>query len=404
VRQPGKRAEFLTGGRQIKLNGIGAVVAAVLVGSVLTAGAAGVDGPRARAGAAGAKGRIARTLRQSARTSHLNSMVYGVWQNGRPLVTGALGHELPGVPASRAMHFRIGNVTEAMTCTLLLRLVDQRKVRLSDPVSRWFPRLPRARQVTLRMLATSTSGYRDYVTSSQFSNAFETFPFRHFNTMSLIRLGTGLPPVFSPPGSSWAFSDTNFLLLGAILQKITHQPLRTALRRQILGPLGLRQTLMPTSANIPPPVMHAYSNERGHYEETTFWNPSWLSLNGSMISSLYDMGKWASVLGTGSLLSRRSHRLQVGPGNVGLGPLKRDFYYGMGVIVSKGWITTNPQLVGYNGAVSYFPAKKLTVVVFATIGPHGDIVIQDSTQAVKQIARILTPRSVPLLQADPRRG
>jgi D-alanyl-D-alanine carboxypeptidase len=90
-------------------------------------------------------------------------MVFGVWVNGRQLVTGALGSELPGVRATRDMHFRIGNVTEAFTDTLLLQLVAQRKVSLNDPVSRWFPGLHRARQVTLRMLAASTSGYADYV-------------------------------------------------------------------------------------------------------------------------------------------------------------------------------------------------------------------------------------------------
>jgi D-alanyl-D-alanine carboxypeptidase len=340
-------------------------------------------------------------MRQLARPSDLNSMVFGVWQNGRPLVTGALGSALPGVRATRDMHFRIGNVMESFTTTLLLQLVDQRKARLSDLVSKWFPRLPRARQVTLRMLATSTSGYADYVTDSSFEQAFEADPFRRFSPMSLIRLGTGLPPVFAP-GTSWAFSDTNFMLLGAILQKITGKPLAAALRQHILGPLRLRQTLMPSNANIPPPVMHAYSPERGAYEEATFWNPSWVALNGSMISSLTDMGRWVATLGTGALLSRASHRLQVGPGNVGLGPLTATFYYGMGTIVSKRWILCNPQLVGYNGTIGYFPGRKLAVAVFTTLGRRSELPVQYSTEAVLRIARILTPGSVPLLQARPR--
>jgi hypothetical protein len=69
-------------------------------------------------------------------------------------------------------------------------------------------------------------------------------------------------------------------------------------------------------------------------------------------------------MGTGSLLTLASHALQVGPENVGLGPLKPDFYYGMGVIVSKGRVATSPQLVGYAGTVGYFPAKKIAVVCF----------------------------------------
>lgn len=251
------------------------------------------------------------------------------------------------------------------------------------------------------MLGTSTSGYADYVTSDAFSKSFEANPFQQFNTMSLIRLGTSLPPVFTP-GTSWAFSDTNFLLLGAILQKITHEPLRVALRRQITRPLGLGQTTVPADANIPAPVMHAYTSERGKYEESTFWNPSWVSLNGSMISSLFDMGKWAAALGRGTLLSPTSHQLQVGPGTAGLGPLTRGRYYGFGVLVDTHWIITNPQLVGYNGTVSYFPTNKLAVVVFTTLGRHSRQRVQYSTQTLKLIARILTPNSVPKLPSRPR--
>jgi D-alanyl-D-alanine carboxypeptidase len=335
------------------------------------------------------------------RSASLNSMVFGVWVNGRQLVTGALGSALPGMRATRDMHFRIGNVTEAFTDTLLLQLVDQRKVGLNDPVSRWFPGLHRARQVTLRMLAASTSGYADYVTNNSFEQAFEANPFRQFSAMSLIRLGTGLPPLFAP-GKSWAFSDTNFMLLGAILQKITRKPLAAALRQQILGPLGLRQTAMVSNANIASPVMHAYSPERGRYEESTFWNPSWATYAGNMTSSLFDMGKWAAALGSGARLSRGLHSLQVGPANVGLGPLTAKAYYGLGVIVANHWIVTNPQLVGYNGTVSYFPARKLAVVVFTTLGPRSELAVQYSTEALMRIARILTPASVPNLPSRPR--
>ena len=341
-------------------------------------------------------------MRQLLRSGSLNSMVFGVWVNGRPLVTGALGSALPGVRATRKVHFRVGNVTEAFTTTLLLRLVDEGKVSLDDPVSDWFPRLKRASLVTLRMLATSTSGYADYVTSKQFVKAFAANQYRQWSQMSLVRIGTGLRPVFAP-GTNWAFSDTNFVLLGLILEKITGKPLVVALRQRILNPLGLSQTTLPSNANMRSPVMHAYTPERGgHLEETTFWNPSWTGFAGGMTSALSDMGKWARAMGTGSLLSPASHALQVGPENVGLGPLKPDFYYGMGVIVSKGWVATNPQLVGYTGTVSYFPAKKIAVVMFSALGRHSRPPVAYGTSALLRIARILTPNSVPLLRVKPR--
>jgi D-alanyl-D-alanine carboxypeptidase len=342
-------------------------------------------------------------MRQLFRGSSLNSMVYGVWVNGRPLATGALGSALTGVPATQNMHFRVGNVMESMDGTLLLRYVDQRKVSLNAPVSRWFPGLSHARQVTLRMLATNTSGYQDYVTTKSFEDAFAANPYRHYSAMAMIRLGTDLPLLF-PPGKSWAFSDTNYLLLGMILGKIAHKPLATALQQQLFGPLGMTQTGMPgnANANMPAPVMHAYTTERGPYEDSTFWTPSPFATNGSVYSTLPDLGTWARALGTGSRLSLASHRLQLGPSTVGLGPLKPNKYYGYGEIITNRWIITNPQVYGYNGDVSYYPNKKIAVVVFCTYGPNSVLSQQNGTAALLRIARILTPNSIPAISSGGR--
>lgn len=342
-------------------------------------------------------------MQQLFRASSLNSMVYGVWIDGRPLAIGALGNALTGVPATDNMHFRVGNVTESMDATLLFRYVDQRKVSLTDPVSTWFPGLAHARQVTLRMLATNTSGYQDYVTTKSFIHAFAADPYRQYSTIGLIRLGTDLPLLFRP-GKSWAFSDTNYLLLGVILGKIAHEQLASALQQQIFSPLGMTQTHMPLNANayMPPPVMHAYTSERGPYEDSTFWTPSPFATNGSVYSTLSDLGKWAMALGTGSRISPASHKLQIGPSNVGLGPLKANKYYGYGEIISNRWIIVNPQVYGYNGDVSYFPKKKIAVVVFCTYGPKSVLSRQNGTAALLRIARILTPSSTPALSSAGR--
>ncbi|HZO79731.1 MAG TPA: serine hydrolase domain-containing protein [Solirubrobacteraceae bacterium] len=375
------------------------VVGAVSLTGLLAGACAGADRARPDPRA----GRIAYSMRRLFQGSSLNSMVYGVWVNGRPLVSGAFGSALTGVPATQNMHFRVGNVTESMDATLLLRYVDQGKVSLSAPVSRWFPGLAHARQVTLGMLATNTSGYQDYVTTKSFIHAFAANPYRRYSTIAMIRLGTDLPLLFTP-GKSWAFSDTNYLLLGVILGKIARKPLATALQQQIFGPLGMTQTRMPLNANayMPPPVMHAYTSERGPYEDSTFWTPSPFATNGSVYSTLSDLGKWAMALGTGSRLSPASHTLQVGPSNVGLGPLKANKYYGYGEIVSNHWIIVNPQVYGYNGDVSYSPKKRIAVVVFCTYGPKSALSKQNGTAALLRIAHILTPGSIPAVSSAGR--
>jgi D-alanyl-D-alanine carboxypeptidase len=345
--------------------------------------------------------KITRTVRALMKRYPLRSTLFGVWVDGRRLASGALGQSRPGVRATTADHFRIGNVTESLTTTLLLRLVDQGRVRLEDPLSRWFPRLPNAGQVTVGMLARSVSGYPDFVTTPRFQRAFNANPFRRWRFSELIRIAFSRPPLFAP-GTSWAFSDTNFVLLGEVLRHVGGMPLERLLRRQILSRLGLRQTEMRLDSHIPAPVLHGYSRWHGRYVDSTSWSPSWAPRNGNMISTLGDMGKWARALGTGSLLSPQSHALQIGPQNVGLGPLTASLYYAMGFGVSNGWIAANPQLMGYNGVVSYLPAKRTAVVVFVTQGPKGKPSVAYASAIYNRLGALLAPEQRPSLPVCPR--
>ena len=337
---------------------------------------------------------IAQLIERLRKRYLLNASIFGVWKGDDEFVTGAVGEALPGVPATRDLHFRICNVTESITTTLLLKYVDDGRLSLDDPVSTWFPSLPRADRVTLAMLAGSTSGYADYVTTESFGKAYHANPFRQFDPERLIELGTSQPAVF-PPGTSWAFSDTNFMLLGAILTKAEGKPLGGQLREEILDPLALDQTAMQGTAQVPFPTLHGYDPERGDYQDSTFWSPSWATYTGNMTSDLADLGKWAPALGTGSLLSKESHERQVGPGLVGLGPLTSNRYYGMGVGVASSWIIANPHCAGYNGLLAYYPPKKIAVVIFSTPGMGNPDGINYSQAIFVKVTKLLTPYAVP---------
>ena len=210
-------------------------------------------------------------------TKPIAGVVYGVWIDGKPVVTGALGEALSKVPASRADHFRLGNIGESMMTTMLLELVDQGKLSLDDPVSKWFPDLPSADQVTLDMLGSSTSGYADFVTTQEFNDKFESDPFQFWTPDEVLAIAMKQPMTFAP-GTSWGFSDTNFVLLGNILEKATGTPYGDLVQKLVFDKAGLKNTTYTTSAAIPDPTLHAYSNERGKYEETTYWSPSWATV------------------------------------------------------------------------------------------------------------------------------
>jgi D-alanyl-D-alanine carboxypeptidase len=326
----------------------------------------------------------------------LRASIFGLWTGEKQLVGGALGSALPGVAASVDDHYRISNVTEGITSTLLLRLVDQGKLSLDDPVSNWLPWLPDAKKVTLRMLASSSSGYADYVTNPKFEKALLADPFRLWRPAEIIRLGVSQPSLFQP-GTSWAFSDTNFMILGDVLTKAGGEPLGTQIRKQILDRLGLDQTTMAYTADVPAPTMHGYDPERGVYEDATNWSPSWAQYTGAMTSDLADMGRWARALGTGEVVSATSHKEQVGPATVGLGPLREAFYYGLGVGVAKGWIFSNPHLPGYSGFLAYYPPDKLSLVIESTPDLGNPDEVNDSQAIFVHAARLLTPDSAPNL-------
>jgi len=331
----------------------------------------------------------------------LQSVVFGVWRNGKELVSGASGTAAPGVPATRAVHFWIGNVTQSMTSTLLLRLVDQGNVRLDDKLSKWYPDLPHADEITLQMLASSTSGYVHYVNVPSFLDDFHANVFAPWTPDQLIQVGTSLPLVFAP-GTSWSFSDTNAVLLGEILRQVGGAPVSAQLRRLVLGPLHLRNTRMTTSAEVPDPVLHGYTDERGVWEDATFWTPTWTSYAGNTTSNLSDLGKWAKAVGTGSLLSKSSRAAQIAPDTVGLGPLTEKFYYGLGVAVLNHWILAGaPGLLGYTGIVAYLPEEKTSVVIVTTTGQSSPPGVHYAGAIFNKVGEILAPESPPGYPANP---
>ncbi len=236
----------------------------VAMGLVFTvaAGCLGSGANDAAQSAASQAPKLAETVGDLMKQYSLQATVYGVWRDGTAVATGALGTASPEVPATDADHFRIGNVTEAITTTLLLQLVDRGEISLDDKLSKWYPSLPHAGEITVEMLASSTSGYVHYVNEQSFLNVYHADVFKTWTPDEIIQYGVS-PPLDFPPGTSWTFSDTNFVLLGEILRKVGGGPVSEQIQQRILRPLGMRDTQMSTTTEIPSPVLHGYTGERG---------------------------------------------------------------------------------------------------------------------------------------------
>jgi CubicO group peptidase (beta-lactamase class C family) len=318
--------------------------------------------------------------------NHLRAVIVAVRSNGANVYTGAMGDSMTGVPASADMHFRNGAMAFTYMATLLLEFVDQKKTTLDTKLSSYLPDLPSANQITLRELMQMTSGYADYVYQPETLDGVNIDPFRQWTPQELIHIGTSKPMEFAP-GTNWGYSHTNYVILGAVIEKIAGMPLADAIRQDVLAPMGLTQTTASTTPDVPQPVLHAFTSERREAlgikpdvpftEEATYWNPSWTTAEGAVeTTTITDLSLSLEAVGTGKLLSPQSSRAQIVPSVIGISHPQpgcnaclaqtASFNYGLGVILTGSWVVQTLGFAGASGAVGYLPEQKLTIAVEAT--------------------------------------
>jgi D-alanyl-D-alanine carboxypeptidase len=202
-------------------------------------------------------------------------------------------------------HVHIGSITKTFVATVVLQLAAEGRLSLNDSVQKWLPGVITGHgyhpaQITIRQLLQQTSGIRDYTSYPGFltpQSLERTWQPRQLVDLAL-RLG--------PPVHGWLYSNTNYILLGMIIQKVTgHSPI-TEIRCRILAPLGLHGTSFPlTSTQIPAPYAHGYY---GPIDVTHLVNPSAAWTAGAMISTVDDVARFYRALLTGRLLPPEQER------------------------------------------------------------------------------------------------
>ncbi|MBB5960318.1 D-alanyl-D-alanine carboxypeptidase [Saccharothrix tamanrassetensis] len=201
--------------------------------------------------------------------------------------------------------FRIGSITKTFVSTVVLQLVGEGRVGLDDPVDRYLPGLlPDGDEITVRMLLQHTSGLFNYTRALPLDPAgFEGIRFKHWEPRELVGISTAEPLDF-PPGTSWSYSNTNFVVAGLLVEKVTGRPYEVAVNRRILRPLGLRDTSVPGDrVDVPGPHAHGYYSVDGKAVDVTRLNPSVAHAAGEMISTTADLDRFVDALLDGRLLA-----------------------------------------------------------------------------------------------------
>ncbi|MFC5661576.1 serine hydrolase domain-containing protein [Kitasatospora misakiensis] len=239
-----------------------------------------------------------------------------VSERGRTVWKGAAGTAdfTTGAPASTDGLFRIGSVTKTFVSTVVLQLVAEGRLGLDDPVESLLPgAVPNGRNITLRQLLNHTSGLFNYTEDPSF--AFEEDPagirrwldvdrWTRYTPQQLVALANAHPPYFEP-GRGWHYSNTNYIVVGQIIERVTGHSWEQEVDRRIIRRLGLTRTSMPThSTTIPGPHAHGYYKLPAGPADTTELDPSMAGAAGAGISTTADLTTFVTALMGGRLLPR----------------------------------------------------------------------------------------------------
>ncbi|MVO85279.1 serine hydrolase [Streptomyces sp. p1417] len=230
------------------------------------------------------------------------------------VLTGGVADVRTQAPVRPGSRFRIGSMTKPFVATVLLQLVGEGRVALDAPVERYLPGVVRGhgndgRKITVRQLLQHTSGLPDILDHLRPGDVLKD-PLAHHDLRDLVDIALAHPPTFEP-GTGWRYSNTGYLLLGMVIEKITGHAYGTEIRRRVIAPLGLRDTYVPgDSARIPGPHPRGYARtgKDAPLVDVTAINPTVAGPAGSMISSGTDVNRFLDALVRGRLLRPAQQR------------------------------------------------------------------------------------------------
>ncbi len=294
----------------------------------------------------------------------------GVWYPGRGTWTAAVGiSDLDtAAPVMLEDHVRIASITKTFTATVVLQLVEEGRLSLDDKLEAFITGIPNGAEITLRQVLNMTAGIYNYVLDPLIAVDYAADPLLPFTPQQAVDIVRAHDEADFAPGAEVRYSDSNYVLLGLIVEQVTGQPVSAEITDRILVPLGLTGTSYPDTPDMPVPFLRGYAAaEPGDpLRDVTRSNPAVAAAAGAMISTVGDLKTWAEALATGALLSPelQAERLdfqRYPPIQTPIG--EQQFGYGLGVFTFNGFIGHNGGILGYSLWMVYEPETGSTIVV-----------------------------------------
>ncbi|WP_269504986.1 serine hydrolase domain-containing protein [Burkholderia sp. IMCC1007] len=342
-----------------------------------------------------------------AQTMTPGAVVYVQSPHGNWLASFGTAVRGTNTPIPTNAHFRIGSVTKTWTGTVILQLVQEGKLKLTDHVSQYVANVPNGDSITIEQLLTMRSGLYNYSTSLAFNQTLDAQPDKVWTTGELLSIAEN-QPVYFAPGADFRYSNTNTVLLGLIIEQLTGMSAADAIRTRLFAPLGLTETSLPPQDNtaLPAPAPHGYqwgtntetidsdalsparqaaaANGTLQPTDVTTVNTSWAWTAGSGISTATELGAYVQRMVGGGYLNAdlQAQRLASCTSTDPSDPAAAS--YCMGLAKFGTFYGHTGEIPGFNTFAGYDPLTQTTIVTWTNTAAA-----PDGHAPANQIARII---------------
>ena len=282
------------------------------------------------------------------------------------------------------------------TATVILQLVDEGKLHLDDPVSRYLRGVPNGDSITLSHLLGMRSGLHNYTTDKIFQRRLFASPTRPQSPSTLLNIGLTHPVSFAP-GERFEYSNTNTFLLGRIIERVEGKSAASVIPQRLFLSKGLLNSYLPQdpATRLPRPFARGYtfdegpdgairppSGQRNHLpRDATNWSASWGWTAGAGISTATDMASFIRLMVEGGYLSKELQQQRLNSCKE-TAPGRPEYCWGM--VRMDGFYGHTGELPGYNNFVGHDPSTGITLVVWTSLSET-----RDGQSPAAEIARMI---------------
>jgi len=289
-------------------------------------------------------------------------MSIAVARDGATVYTHAYGYAnlANKTPATVETHYEIGSITKQFTATAILQLKEAAKLSLDDRLARWIPEYPRAAKVTIRELLQQTTGIPDYVAV----NHFEKIAGTQQPSFAAILVLIDKKPLEFTPGSKFTYSNTNYILLGEIVERASGTTWEAYVRNHLFAPAHMMQSgFIDDEAKLQPMATGYVADKKGVRVAPPLLS-GWAWSAGAIVSTVDDMLAWDSALFRGLLINQTDLAAMFAPGREAFG---KNSTYGFGWVIDTAdghkRIWHNGGTFGFLSANLVFPKDRMAVIV-----------------------------------------